>query len=102
MINNNKQPLEKQVSPFVGETSRAVPVTSGVPQGSILSPSLFLQYENHLSNSITNSKIAAFANALVLQNDLTKFEKSSTKINLALNPSKCKVLRVIANATKSI
>ena len=83
------------------------PVTSGVPQGSILGPLLFLLYENHLSNAVSNSRIATFADdtkifktinsisdASALQYDLSNFEKSSTNVNLALNVSKCKVLRV--------
>ena len=91
-----------QQTTILGATSRAVPVTSGVPQGSILGPLLFLLYENHLSNAVRNSKIAMFADdskifktissnsdASVLQNDLTNFEKNSTNSNLALNLSKC-------------
>ena len=91
-----------------GVTSTSIPVTSGVPQGSILGPLLFLLYENHLSNAVSNSRIATFADdtktifktinfisyASALQYDLSNFEKSFSNVNLALNVSKCKVLRV--------
>ena len=90
-----------------GATSRPLAVTSGVPQGSILGPLLFLFYENHLSDSISNSNIATFADdtkifrtinnisdALSLQEDLTTFEENSSKVNLILNTQKCKVLRI--------
>ena len=90
-----------------GVTSTSIPVTSGVPQGSILGPLLFLLYENHLSNAVSNSRIATFADdtkifktinsisdASALQYDLSNFEKSTTNVNLALNVSKCNVLRV--------
>ena len=42
-------------------TSKSPPVTSGVPQGSILGPLLFLLYEDHLSNAVRTSNIATFA-----------------------------------------
>ena len=97
----------RQQTIVLGVTSTTIPVTSGVPQGSILGPLLFLLYENHLSNAVSNSRIATFADdtkifktiysisdASALQYDLSNFEKSSTNVNLALNVSKCKVLRV--------
>ena len=97
----------------LGATSKPLPVTSGVPQGSILGPLLFLLYENHLSNAVTNSNIATFADhtkifntinsisdAAALQCDLSKF--GSTNVNLELNVSKCKVLRVTRKHNKII
>ena len=90
-----------------GATSRPLAVTSGVPQGSILGPLLFLLYENHLSESVGNSSIATFADdtkifktvnnvsdASSLQEDLTNFEENSSKVNLILNAQKCKVMRI--------
>ena len=60
-----------------------------------------------ISLTLSNSRIATFADdtkivktinsisdASALQYDLSNFEKSSTNVNLALNVSKCKVLRV--------
>ncbi len=104
-----------QQTTVLGATSRSLPVTSGVPQGSILGPLLFLLYENYLSNAVTKSKIATFADdteifrtiyssfdASLLQNDLSSFEESSTKINLALNVTKCEVLRVTRKQNKII
>ena len=44
----------------LGATSRDLPVTSGVPQGSILGPALLL-YVSNLRDSILNSKVAMFA-----------------------------------------
>ena len=45
---------------MLGETSDTLPVSSGIPQGSILSPMLYLIYVNNLSDSVLTSHVAMF------------------------------------------
>ena len=89
-----------------GEYSRWAPVVSGVPQGSVLGPTLFLLYINDLEDDI-DSKLLKFADDTnifrkmkvgadqdVLQNDLSKLVDWSKKWQMLFNCKKCTCLHV--------
>ena len=87
-----------------GEVSNWKPVLSGVPQGSVLGPILFLIYINDLDEGVT-SKILKFADDTKLfrnmkvngdkqqlQDDIDKLIKWSEKWQMLFNFQKCKCL----------
>ena len=81
--------------------SNYLPITSGVPQGSILGPLLFLLYVNDLPLEI-NSDTDMYADdttfhckgkdineiQLILQSDINKTQRWCMKNNMAINPTK--------------
>ena len=94
-----------------GEESDTVPVTSGVPQGSVLDPILFLVYINELPQDIV-SQVCLFADDTsiyltledngdsdTLQWDLDRLQEWESKWDMELNPSKCQVMRVTSSRT---
>ena len=96
-----------------GEHSDSCPVLSGVPQGSVLGPCLFLMYINDMPDTI-KSNIRLFADDTImyltisnqedcnsLQTDLTKLEAWEKEWLMAFNPDKCEVIR-ITNMKKPI
>ena len=79
---------------------------SGVPQGSVLGPSLFLAYINDLPDSL-KSRVRFFADDTILyltinsksdpetlQNDLNTLEKWEEDWSMEFNADKCEVIRI--------
>ena len=89
-----------------GTVSDLGPVTSGVPQGSVLGPLLFLIYINDLPGGITSimnmfaddgkllKKIVSLNSCKELQEDLNKLQEWSEKWLMKFNTSKCKVIHM--------
>ena len=89
-----------------GANSSTLPVLSGVPQGSILGPLLFIIYVNDLPVSINRAACYLFADdtkllksissptdTVSLQDDIIAVEAWCRKWNLSLNSSKCCAIR---------
>ena len=82
--------------------SQWIPVTIGIPQGSVLGPILFVLFINGMPSEIKNTcKLFAddakiFCNPLktLLQHDIDKLSQWSEKWQLPFNVKKCKVLHV--------
>ena len=90
-----------------GEESDSVTVKSGVPQGSVLGPILFLVYIN---DKVSQVRLFADDTAIYLtlenqsdsdklQMDLDKLQTWEARWDVEFNPSKCQVVRVISSRT---
>ena len=90
-----------------GQLSHETRVTSGVPQGSVLGPLLFLKYINDLPDSINNSTSRLYADDCLmyksikshqdcdkLQEDLDRLQVWENTWKMEFHPAKCQVLRV--------
>ena len=89
-----------------GSSSDSVPVVSGVPQGSVLGPMLFLLFINDLPDKIASNtrlfaddcivyrQIKNTSDCKALQEDLNMLAEWETKWGMAFHPQKCSVLSV--------
>ena len=97
-----------------GQYSEWLPVASGVPQGSILGPLLFILYVDDVRQVVKHSSIKLFADdislysqvscyddCLQLQSDLSSIYQWSLRWQLQLNPRKCEAIN-ISNKRSSI
>lgn len=98
-----------------GVCSSEISVTSGVPQGSVLSPILFGGYVDNLTHHISYSTIKLFAddakiylrtdvalNPTLLQMDLNSVCIWAREWQLNLSIGKCTVLRAACNPTQTL
>ena len=87
-----------------GEHSESAPVESGVPQGTVFGPLMFLCHINDLPDTV-KSQVRLFADDCllyrqiksqtdhsILQNDLIELEKWAAKWDMRFNAKKCYIL----------
>jgi hypothetical protein len=97
-----------------GQISDQLPVLSGVPQGSVLGPCLFLAYINDLPETV-KSKTRLFADDTIVyltikgqtdadrqQDDLHKLEVWERDWAMEFNQDKCEVLRITRKKNPTI
>ena len=91
-----------------GEMSHPIPVTSGVPQGTVLGPLMFLLYINDIGEMIdSNTRVKLFADDCLLfrpirepkdqtqlQEDLNHLKSWADTWQMSFNPQKCEAMHI--------
>ena len=109
-----KFPVDRTQRVRIGrQLSKEVKVSSGVPQGSVLGPLLFLVYENDIRSN-TDSSIRLFTDDCTIymkitnKNDIEKLQKDLDNLGeweveneTKINPSKSKVVRFTRTRVKN-
>ena len=111
-------PIQKWIQAFLtgrtmsvvvdGEESESAGVLSGVPQGTVLGPLLFLIYINDMPNVISSDTyirlfaddcliyrdISSLDDQVILQRDLVALQGWAERWGMRFNPSKCNILHI--------
>ena len=89
-----------------GDKSREASVTSGVPQGTVLGPLLFLAYINDLPDCVSSTtrmfaddclvyrRINSIEDSKALQSDLDNLQQWENEWLMEFNASKCEAIRI--------
>ena len=90
-----------------GSFSKWHNVLSGIPQGSVLGPLMFVMYINDLPTKAINSELFLFADdtkifkgifnqedCTLLQQDLDRIQEWTNSSLLQFHPDKCKLMRI--------
>ena len=102
--------LDKRLQRVVidGKSSDWLPVTSGVPQGSLLGPALFVLFINDMPNALSHSStlalfaddakcfraIRSYTDCALLQDDIDKLVDWSNNWKLDFNVDKCSLCTI--------
>ncbi len=95
-----------------GAVSTTAPVTSGVPQGTVLGPTLFLIFINDIADTL-NSTVRLFADDcviyrpindhndhVILQSDLESLAEWSNRWQMQFNIDKCAIMQITTKCNK--
>ena len=74
----------QQFTDVNGSTSEMIPISFGIPQGSVLGPILFTLFTNDLPSSVSSGSVYMFADDITVYCISDTAEKSIAKLNSSL------------------
>ena len=102
---NDKMNLKErqQFTTVNGSTSEVIPISFGIPQGSVLGPTLFTLFTNDLPSFVSSGSVYMFADDTTVYCMSDSAEKSIAQLNSALRELNewCLINRLTPHPTKS-
>ena len=75
----------QQVTIVYGVNSGTLPVSHGIPQGSVLGPTLFTMFTNDLPTSVVSGSLYMFADDTTIYCIGTSVDEATAQLNLAMH-----------------